>query len=271
MTRNLQAELDDMDKTSPRMHSLKRNFVYGICSVALMAGVLGLFWLDANSMFRAIAGPSAVFGLLGAFFQLLRDAISEDHSLSLNSLSQAHQSLLQGRDHRFALATSHMSNKAFDNYCEFCDAYLQKLHEVRDQLVAQGSQAAMEGSWALTELQRKWCLWVDNETREKLDTLEFALRSLGADAEFSRATRGTNDPARGPAIQREYAALKSLLGMVKDEVDKESPPGTRKQSLTFEQVIDEVRVLLGLDELTKLRRRIIGEASAELASKRPEE
>lgn len=212
---------------------------------------------EVSPLLRQFSLQTLFVGLAGALYQLLRDASAQEH-----------QEFLQGRDHRFELATSHMSTRAFDEYCAFCKEYLSALHAVRDELMRKGAQAALAGSWKLNGILEEWCLWVDNSTREELEAFEFALRKMGADAEFVRATAGTGDPGRSAAIKREYEAFKLILGLVKEDVEAaagkqdvdKNDDKAQKAIRSFDQVIDKVRLLLGLEELTQLRRKIIAEA-----------
>lgn len=228
---------------------------YWVAGGLFLAGALGTGFGEAAPVIQQVSLQTMFLGLAGGLYQLLRDAAAQDH-----------QEFLQSRDHVFGLATSHMANKAFDKYAAFCDEYLVEVHRIAGELFREGAgEATLAGAANLVTIQQNYAAWIDRDTRQKLGGFEQQLRSLGATAGFVRATENTNDPGRGAAIKKQHELYKQILNIEQkpDVVKDDEVP------VAIDTAIEKVRQLLGTEDLTQLRRRIIKTVAIKSAAKSP--
>ncbi|MCF8719435.1 hypothetical protein [Nitrospina gracilis] len=88
-----------------------------------------------------------------------------------------------------------------------------------------------------------------------MELFESALRKFGAEAGFVEDTLGVPEynKDRQETIKRNYEMVSKLLGRVdKKEVD---------ETYAIESVIEKVKKILGIEELTKIRKFLIEEAT----------
>lgn len=188
-----------------------------------------------------------IIGLIGGLFRLLRDAAEQEHALSM-----------QGGEHAFGLATSHMANVAFDKYAAFCDEYLDAVHKMAGELFREGAgHKTLVAASNLVLIQQKSAAWIDSATRKNLGGFEDQLRTLGATAEFVK-NAAPKDIGRGPAIKKQYELYKQILGIE----PKDGPTKVEDEPIAIEEVIEKIRLLLGTEKLTSLRRKLIDRASS---------
>lgn len=146
-----------------------------------------------------------------------------------------------------------MANTAFDKHVAFCERYMSVIHEEVGELFRQGATSkATESALKLASIRREFAAWIPRSVALKLEPFENALFSIGTDSHLVTALEGTDQPARLAAIQRSYAKLMNVLGFKGSESDPQQDP-----DIASENVKEQVRNILGINELTEMREFII--------------
>ena len=201
--------------------------------------------LPAEALLREIAAIPAVGALLAAVFQILRDQAGFER-----------QQISQQQQQAFSLgATSHMANVAFDKHVEFCEKYVAEVHSTVVSLFREGpTEKALKHVWNFAELRRQYAAWLPRDIVEGLDRFETAVTRIGSLSYLVEALRGTTDPGRQPAIAEMYDVFRDVLNIPSDT------PAERRPDVAIEAVKEKVRAILGIEHLTKLRRRLVQQA-----------
>jgi hypothetical protein len=236
-------------------------------STAIYLGLIAVF---AASMLAAWLIPLAewvkgmialpgIGALAGALLQISRDAADFERKKQLQLDQQI-----------FTLgANSHMSTTAFDRHVNFCEAYMTEVHQTLGTLFREGpSVKAMECAQKLFEVRRNYAAWIPKPIALKLDPFESALNKIGAQTHLIKALSGHNSQAevRSKAIEESYALFMNVLSLGKlRETDPE-----HKKELAVENVKEELRLILGINELFEIRNFII-KRSAEFARRNSDE
>ena len=223
--------------------------IYILLSVVLALSFGGAYALPLDEMMRGIFASPGVIALFGALYQILRDQSAHERNIEI-----------QRRQQIFNIgATSHMANVAFDKHVEFCETYMQEVHETVVTLYREGpTVSALSHASELNKLRQKYAAWLTDAINEKLFPFEQALRSLGADKEFISTTTGhpQYNEGRTEQIHKMYDDFKRLLTI--DE-EKERDP-----EIAVESVKKKVREILDIEDLVQLRKALISEARSSL-------
>lgn len=213
-------------------------FVLSICSVLIVG---------EDSALQGFLGAPAVLALFGGLFQLLRDQATHEQTLER-----------QSKEMRFAVGTaSHMANRAFDKHSEFCKKYMEEIHNTVSTLFREGdTERALDHAAALWTLRQKYAVWLTDEMNAELDRFEGGVRKLGANAHFVQVTTGErhHNEKRALKIDENFQLFGSILGLdgIGEEID---------EHMTVEAVKRTVRGILGIEELSRLRAKLIREAT----------
>lgn len=223
-----------------------RAMIYVGLGGVFLASLLTAWLLPASEWVQGMIALPGVGALVGALIQISRDAAEFDRKKHLQLDQQI-----------FALgASSHMSTIAFDKHVQFCESYMTEVHETIGTLFREGpTEKAMEYAQRLFALKRNYAAWIPKSVALKLDPFENALHKIGVQSHLVRALSGDGDKgeARSKAIDESYALFMNVLGMGKlKETDPE-----QKQELAIENVKEEVRSILGINELFEIRSFII--------------
>jgi hypothetical protein len=225
---------------------------------------------EVGEFVRIAAGTPAICSLLGAFFLLLRDDIAFERNLLRDEIAYertmlrdelAHQRRLKAKDseNTFSIgATSHMANVAFDKHVQFCEEYAAKMAEITDGMFQSGPNVqALSDASALLALRIKWAVWLTSDTEHALEPFEKAVRKVGADAYLLKEVEAFND--RPMVVKRVYSVYADLLGI--EEFDGSKTGSDR----TMQAVLEKLRKVLGIRELTELRSRFVERAHLSLS------
>jgi hypothetical protein len=195
---------------------------------------------------RLMSESTAVGALFAALFTLFRDNIAHERTL-----------LVKESEYAFSIgATSHIASVAFDKHVEFCEGYVSAVIDVTSQLLRIGPKPeAIDFAQILSDVRRKWIVWLNPDLDAKLDKFESAINSIGADAWLLKEDPSVEN--RAQLIRSVHNTYKQVLGfqgvLADDEVVSER---------TVRGTVDSLRKLLGIQELTELRLRLVGRASA---------
>jgi hypothetical protein len=216
--------------------------VLAIIFLASLAATTFFHYFPAGAVGELAAIP-AVGALFGGLFQLGRDSLAHERALRLE---ETKNSFTVG-------ATSHMANVAFDKHVQFCEEYTAGLHGALETLFRRGPHRdVLQDAYTLANLRTKWAVWLTPEIESGLVKFEGALRTIGAQAGLLDALRVGDD--RTDAIQQAYGTFAEVMGW----------GSFRSQAVTgdraAEKVIEELRKVLGIKELTHLRTELVKRA-----------
>jgi hypothetical protein len=226
---------------------------------------------EVGEFVRIAAGTPAVCSLLGAFFLLLRDNIAFERKLLRDEIAHertmlreelAHERTLKVKDseNTFSIgATSHMANVAFDKHVQFCEEYVAKMAEVTAGMLQSGPHVnALTDASTLVAVRIKWAVWLTSDTEGALRPFEDAVRKVGGDALLLKD--GGAFAGRPKVVERVYGVYAEVLGI------KEFDGSESGSDRTVQAVVEKLRKVLGIKELTELRSRFIERAHRSLSA-----
>lgn len=219
---------------------------YIILASVFILSIGGCFFVPANEIIKAVVASPGIVALLAALFQLIRDQAAFER-----------QQEIQQKQFQFTLgAASHMANAAFDKHAEFSEKYMAELHNTVRTLFREGeTPEALSHAWELHTLREEYAVWLTDEINENLGKFEQALRTLGADSHFVRTTTGPEQYAeqRSRVITRSFELFREILGIdVAQELNED---------YAVAKIKVKVRDILGVEQLTNLRKHLVQEAS----------
>ena len=186
---------------------------------------------------------------------VVKQALDRDIEVFKHELRRAHELQMEEAKNRFTVgATSHMADVAFDKHIEFSEDYAKAVLNALIELARKGPQSgASVHAQTLADIRTKWLIWVTPEVNKRLIEFEYALRSLGA---YMAEADEPNPGLRAhDAHTKGYAIFAEIMGM---EKWNEQPVS---QERTGEAIIVKLREVLGISELTGLRRELVKRAS----------
>jgi hypothetical protein len=230
-----------------------RQKTYGAIIGIGIISVISYFLANNHDTLQLLFAIPFVGSLLGVLVQILRDQAAHERSL-----------LVQEAENRFVLGIgSHMGNTAFDKHVEFSEAYVGEAQAALVTLIREGpSEGALKHGWALSDIRKKYVLWLTSELEEALSPFEAALREIGANAYYIEAVRGSKEDseARSKALEAMYNRFAKVMGF------KEWHGQNLTDELAIAALVRKLRNILGTEELTSLRSAILAKATSELRS-----
>lgn len=201
-----------------------------------------------GTVVRELSGIPAVGALCFALYQIARDRIAFDRSLVVQELQNS-----------FSIgATSHMAIVAFDRHVAFSEEYVSSMYEVLTTLFQKGPcDEALRGAASLLEIRKRWSLWITKQLEVELEPFEAALRKMGAAAWVNEAAPGGQGHSeRINLMYREFVEVMGSKVMGASEWEGKKITN----DVAIHTIIDKLRVVLGVDELTNLRAKILSQA-----------
>jgi hypothetical protein len=224
----------------------RRSIVVILCAllVASISFVMAAFLPVADSL-KAFFGFPGVLALLGVLFQLWRD--SQSHARALE---------LQVRQQDFVLGTAtHMAEVAYDKHVDFCEEYVARTNRgLQDMFVDGPTEAALEFAHDLTDIRVRYRTWLTQEIEDDLIPFEQTIREIGAKRVGLRELPVGDE--RSEVVRAMHVAFMLVSGLNKNV-------GEEQRAMTSAHVVEALRGVLGIRELTALRSH-----SAKLALKR---
>lgn len=205
------------------------------------------FALPVGEIAKGIYASPALLGLLAILYQILHDQSQHDR-----------MEYLQKQQQIFNIGSaSHMANVTFDKHVEFCEKYLEVVHEAMHTLWREGpTEKAVDLGNKLYTLRLSYSAWVTEEMGNELFPFEQGLRTLGAGQAFINQTINVPEYGehRSKKISEVHSDMMKILGIKKEnenEVEAE---------IAIELIKRKVRKMLGIEELVNLRTKLIQEA-----------
>lgn len=203
------------------------------------------FILPVEEALKGIASLPAIGAMIVAVYQIFRDQASFEKDQRLQRQQQI-----------FSLGTtSHMANMAFDKHVDFCEQYMKEVHETVVTLFREGpTEKAFKHVARFVELQRQYAAWIPKDVALALEPFENALNKISALSHLVEALRGTGDQDRSKAITEMYSVFREVMHIDKPENIKVN------SEIAVEEVKERIRSILGIDQLTKMRRKLVQQA-----------
>jgi hypothetical protein len=238
-----------MDKASPESRLInlmqqKHKTSLALITVFVLSVSITLC-LPLDDLFKGIASTPAVFALIGALWQILRDQAAFEKNLRL-----------QQKEHIFGLGvTSHMANAVFDKHISFCEEYMGEVHSTVGTLVAEGATTKVrEHTLRFFQIRQKYSAWITDDVSRSLEGFEGALSDLATKAkQVELAADGSQQLARALADANE--TWHSLLGPLFNK------NAQTDRHIDIESIKAELRKILGIEKLMRIRRWIIDQAA----------
>lgn len=228
-----------MNKEESKSHqNSKQHLSYGIYLISatvFLASFAATWLLQVPDIFKGIASLPGTGALVYILVQLYRDRRFYERSIEL----------LQ-RQQDFALGTaSHMANVAYDKHIFFCEAYINRTINILGELFQSGpAKNASNFASDLMSIRKKHATWLTTEIESKLISFESAIRKIGLGMQ-----RLENLPVGKRRSQLVEQIFKSF-GIV---ISEEKPSTEEEGEIAATRIIDHLRGLLGIKELTELR------------------
>jgi len=202
----------------------------------VFVGSIATTWLlPVPDLFKGLASIPGIGALIGVVYQLWREQRLHERAVELLH-----------RQQDFALATaSHMANVAYDKHVAFAEAYIARTNQGVGDLFGTGpSKDALKFAFDLRDIRKQHATWLSSEIEEKLIRFESVLNRMGAGMVFlDSAPVGEG---RSRVVDEIYKAFSTLLGVEKPEPGEEA-------EIVAARIIDHLRDVLGVKELTTLR------------------
>lgn len=209
--------------------------VYGGSGLVLLVSFAAAWALPTTEFFKGLAAVPGVSALLNVILQLWKDERAHDRTLEVLH-----------RQQDFALATaSHMANVAYDKHVAFCEAYVERTNSGLADLMASGpSKQALDLAGDLQKIRREHTTWLTAEIEERLLPFEAALRKMGAGEHLLPSLRP------GQRLSRLVDEIHKSFGLI---IGTEHPANEEEAAIVAARIVDHVRDILGIKELTQLR------------------
>jgi hypothetical protein len=214
----------------------------------------------------AFCGSGLAIGL--ALFiakRYLEKSIQHRFDLSLENfkdrLKSASDSRLEDAKNQFVIgATSHMANTLFDKHVEFCEAYVFEMQLALSVLMYQGpTEKLKDNAERLKDIRLKARVWLPASTFDRLLNYEMALHRIAIHDRHQKAYGPLPGYRERPEYQEE---VDRVIGLYSEIIDEGPPPeGVMRPSVGTSVVIEELRKVLGIEELSRLRGELIRRAS----------
>jgi hypothetical protein len=216
--------------------------VYLLLLVVIIVSFVATWRLPVSNIFKGIASVPGSGALLMAIYQIWRDRVSYER-----------QKELQREQLSFNLSvTSHMANVAFDKHVEFCEKYVGKMSEGLHKLFVEGpTDYALSLAGELSEIRRGFRTWLTEDITTKILAYENALREIGASDRLLNALPVSEK--RNKVVDKMFDTFSKVTGIKDTE-------GNIDENIAPERIITHLQQVLGINEFTKLRQKVIAEA-----------
>jgi hypothetical protein len=213
---------------------------YIALGIVIVASVAAASFLHFSMIIQDLAAIPAIVALFAALLQIGRDRIAHERSLFM----------LESQNSFSIGATSHMAGVAFDQYSAFCEEYVKEMYDALMTLTREGPrQSALTHGDNLIKIRRKWTVWLTPAIDESLWRFEKALRTIGATAWMLEQAPGST-----AGFGEMYSTFAKIIGLEKWEGE------SLTDELTVAAVINQLRRVLGTEELSRLRSELVTRA-----------
>ena len=152
-----------------------------------------------------------------------------------------------------------MANVAFDKHVEFCEKYMNGVNETISTLFIKGPSDDVKSNLEkLINIKSEYSAWITQDIAVQLEPFEKAIRKIVVLSEEELSLRKSDKPedqeARKKAIKETYRIFRKVMNL------KNDPKEVENSEIAVEIVKRKVRSILGIEELTKLRKMLVNKA-----------
>lgn len=222
----------DLRMNEGRHRALK---VYGGSGLVLLVSFVAAWLLPVTELVSGFAALPGIGALVNVLYQLWKDERAHERAVDILH-----------RQQDFALATaSHMANVAYDRHVTFCDAYVERTNRGLVELMISGpSKDVLDIAGDLLKIRTDHAAWLTAEIEAKLLPFEAALRKMGAGEYLLPSLRAGERRSR--VVDEIYKAFGLIVGT-------QAPANDDEAAIAAAKIVDHVRDILGIKELTQLR------------------
>lgn len=208
----------------------------------IVVSFIATWLLPVSEVFKGITAIPGTGALLAVLYQILRDQMNYER-----------QKELQRKQHFFNLGvTSHMASVAFDKHVEFCEKYIAQMNKGLRRLFVEGpTEEALSFAGELSNIRSEFRAWLTEDIVQRILPFEKALRDIGAKARIEQHL-----PV-GEKLTKVVDEMFEIFSNVTGIGDKES---NMDNQIAHEKIITHLQQVLGIQELTTLRHKVIAEA-----------
>jgi hypothetical protein len=217
---------------------------YIAIGIVVALSALAVIFLPVDEITKRIVASPIALGLIAILYQIMRDEAR---------FQKDKQQKEEERLHALSVF-SHMAVVAFDKHAEFSEKYLEAMRKGLLKLTAEGpSKSALELAEQLRETRLDFAAWITKDTRESLFPFEKGLRTIGVNEHLLEHT---------PVGDKRTKLVSEAHDLFAKILEFESDP--EKKAVCVSEVVERVQELLGINELTSLRKRVIKGANKAL-------
>lgn len=198
--------------------------------------------LPASNIIKNLSSIPGIGALLIAVYQILQDRMNYER-----------QKELQRKQHFFNLGvTSHMANVAFDKHVEFCEKYIAQMNESLNQLSIEGPNVnALSFAHKLSDIRFQYRAWLTEDIMDRILPYEKALIKIGSKAQIEEHL---------PVGEKRTRVIDEMFKTFLDVAGIRGEGSEINEQITTEKIINHLQQVLGIQELTALRHKLITEA-----------
>lgn len=226
---------------------MKRNWkAYLAIAIVFVVSSLATILLPISELARTVMASPVALSLIAALYQIFRDETGFEKEKRMKEEERLH-----------ALSvSSHMAIVAFNKHAEFSEKYLDVMRKGLMELSARGPCVeALKLAGALRETRLDYAAWVTKDTRDLLFPFEKALTQIGINHAVLKEM---------PVGDRRSAIVLEASNLFAQVMEFEK--GSEDKDIRVSNVVERIQELLGINELTKLRKQVINQANKALGA-----
>ena len=224
---------------------MKRNWkAYLAIGIVFVVSSLATILLPISGLAQSVMASPAALSLIAALYQIFRDEAAFEKEKKIKEEDRLH-----------ALSvSSHMAIVAFNKHAEFSEKYLEVMRKGLVELTARGPcKEALKLAGDLRETRLDYAAWVTQDTRDLLLPFEKALTQIGINHVILKDL---------PVGDKRSTTVQEAADLFMQVMEFEQ--GTEEKQIGVSKVVERIQDLLGINELTQMRKQVIKQANKAL-------
>lgn len=209
---------------------------YGLYIVIFAFSFFFAYSVQTSEFFKGILALPAAGSLIVILYELYRD--NRDHERVVE---------FQNKQQDFDLAlASHMADVAYDKHTLFCEEYMNRVQKGFKELIDGPIRKSLPFSIDLVDIRKKYSSWLTKEIEVKLKPFEHALAHIGSKDQLIDIL-----PV-GEKKDKLIEDVNKYIGLI---MGHEEANSEEEKEIAKDSVIEEIRNILGINTLSRLRKR----------------